>query len=69
MSEAIRSPRPADSLQVSDIVGYANKQLAIERACLLIDNYVETTTRQEADAALAKIKAAMRAREPDSHSR
>ena len=58
MSEA--SLRPVDSLQVSNIVGCANKQLAIERAYLLIDNYVEKITQQEANAALSKIKAVLR---------
>lgn len=69
MSEATGPFLPADPLQVSNIVGYANKQLAIERAYLLIDNYVEQITQQDADAALSKIKAALRAREPGSRPR
>ena len=43
-------------------VGLANKQLAIERAYLLMDSYIAEMSARETKAALAEIKTAIRAK-------
>ena len=62
MAKADWNPAHADRFEASSIVGLANKQLAIERAYLLIDNYIAEMAERETKAALAGIKTAIRAR-------
>lgn len=66
MSGANRNVHGVEPLQISGILAVANEQLRIERACLLIDNYIAEMAQQEARVALAEIKAALRARLPST---
>jgi len=61
MSEANKNSH-VEPLQIANIVGLANDRLEIERAYLLIDNYIAEMAERETKAALAGIKTAIRAR-------
>ena len=61
MAKSDGSPAHAGRFETSS-VGFTNNQLAIERAYLLIDNYIAEMAERETKAALAGIKTALRAR-------